>query len=248
MDMELLGKISVVTGGVQGIGRAIVMALAKRGSDVAVMDMKEEGSLELLSEIKDLGRRSLFVKANVALSAEVEGAAKLITDSLGRVDVLVNNAGITRDALLVRMDEKSWDAVIEVNLKGTFNCTRVFLKDMLKHRSGRIINVSSVVGMMGNAGQSNYAASKAGVIGFAKSVAKEVASRGITVNAVAPGFIDTAMTRILSIEARESLMSNIPLGRAGSPEDVANAVAFLASDSASYITGQTIHVDGGMLM
>jgi 3-oxoacyl-[acyl-carrier protein] reductase len=178
----------------------------------------------------------------------VEAAAKSVLDSLGKVNILVNNAGITRDALLVRMEEKSWDSVIEVNLKGTFNCTRVFLKEMLKHGYGRIINVSSVVGMMGNAGQSNYAASKAGVIGFAKSVAKEVASRGITVNAVAPGFIDTAMTQVLSDGARASLMSSIPLGRAGSPEDVANAVAFLASDSASYITGQTIHVDGGMLM
>ncbi|MCX5800393.1 MAG: 3-oxoacyl-[acyl-carrier-protein] reductase [Candidatus Eisenbacteria bacterium] len=246
--MELLGKISVVTGGVQGIGRAIALTLAKRGSDVAVIDMKEEGSAELLSEIRDLGRGALFVKANVAILSDVEAAAKSILDSLGKVNILVNNAGITRDALLVRMEEKSWDSVIEVNLKGTFNCTRVFLKEMLKHRDGRIINVSSIVGMMGNAGQSNYAASKAGVIGFAKSVAKEVASRGITVNAVAPGFIDTALTKVLSDGARASFMSSIPLGRAGSPEDVANAVAFLASDSASYITGQTIHVDGGMLM
>jgi 3-oxoacyl-[acyl-carrier protein] reductase len=246
--MELQGKISVVTGGVQGIGRAIALTLAKMGSDVAVMDMKDEGAVDLLSEIRDCGRRSLFVKANVALLSDVEATAKSITESLGKIDILVNNAGITRDALLVRMDEKNWDSVIEVNLKGTFNCTRVFLKDMLKHRCGRIINVSSVVGIMGNAGQSNYAASKAGVIGFTKSVAKEVASRGITVNAVAPGFIDTAMTRALSTEARESLMSSVPLGRMGSPEDVANAVAFLASDGASYITGQTIHVDGGMLM
>jgi 3-oxoacyl-[acyl-carrier protein] reductase len=246
--MEFQGKVSVVTGGVQGIGRAIALALAKRGSDVAVMDMKEEGAAELLSEIKDLGRRSLFVRANIASLSDVEAAAKSVSDSLGKVDILVNNAGITRDALLVRMEEKSWDIVIEVNLKGTFNCTRVFLKEMLKHRYGRIINVASVVGIMGNAGQSNYAASKAGVIGLTKSVAKEVASRGITVNAVAPGFIDTAMTQLLSAQARESLMSTVPLGRMGSPEDVANAVAFLASDSASYITGQTIHVDGGMLM
>jgi 3-oxoacyl-[acyl-carrier protein] reductase len=246
--MELEGKVSVVTGGVQGIGRAIALALAKRGSDVAVMDMKEEGAAELLSEIKDLGRRSLFVRANIVSLSDVEAAARSVSDSLGKIDILVNNAGITRDALLVRMEEKSWDIVIEVNLKGTFNCTRVFLKEMLKHRYGRIINVSSVVGIMGNAGQSNYAASKAGVIGLTKSVAKEVASRGITVNAVAPGFIDTAMTQLLSAQARESLMSTVPLGRMGSPEDVANAVAFLASDSASYITGQTIHVDGGMLM
>jgi 3-oxoacyl-[acyl-carrier protein] reductase len=246
--MELLGKVSVVTGGVQGIGRAIALALAKRGSDVAVMDMKDEGSAELLSEIKNFGRTYLFVKANVALMSDVEAAAKSILESLGKVDILVNNAGITRDALLVRMEEKGWDSVIEVNLKGTFNCTRVFLKEMLKHRYGRIVNISSVVGIMGNAGQSNYAASKAGVIGFAKSVAKEVASRGITVNAVAPGFIDTAMTQVLSTEARNSFLSTIPLGRMGSPEDVANAVAFLVSDSASYITGQTIHVDGGMLM
>ena len=246
--MELLGKVSVVTGGIQGIGRAIALTLATRGSDVAVIDVKDEGSAELLSELKDLGRKSLFVKANIAVLSEVEAAAKSILDSLGKIDILVNNAGITRDALLVRMEEKSWDSVIEVNLKGTFNCTRVFLKEMLRHRYGRIINVASVVGIMGNAGQSNYAASKAGVIALAKSVAKEVASRNITVNAVAPGFIDTAMTRVLSAEAKASLMSNVPLGRMGSPEDVANAVAFLASDSASYITGQTIHVDGGMLM
>jgi 3-oxoacyl-[acyl-carrier protein] reductase len=246
--MEFQGKVSVVTGGVQGIGRAIALALARRGSDVAVMDMKEEGAAELLSEIRDLGRKSLFVRANVALLSDVESAARSVSDSLGKADILVNNAGITRDSLLVRMEEESWDSVIEVNLKGTFNCTRVFLKEMLKHRYGRIINVASVVGIMGNAGQSNYAASKAGVIGFTKSVAKEVASRGITVNAVAPGFIDTAMTQILSAQARESLMSTVPLGRMGSPEDVANAVAFLASDSASYVTGQTIHVDGGMLM
>ena len=246
--MKLEGRVSVVTGGVQGIGRAIALTLAKMGSDVAVMDMREEGAAELLSEIKDSGRRSLFVRANVAFLSDVEAAARSVSDSLGKIDILVNNAGITRDALLVRMEEKSWDIVIEVNLKGTFNCTRVFLKEMLKHRYGRIINVASVVGIMGNAGQSNYAASKAGVIGFTKSVAKEVASRGITVNAVAPGFIDTAMTQVLSAEARESLMSTVPLRRMGSPQDVANAVAFLASDSASYITGQTIHVDGGMLM
>lgn len=246
--MELLGKVSVVTGGVQGIGRAIALSLAKRGSDVVVLDMKDEGSAELLSEIRSLGRTSLFVKANVAILSDVEAAAKSILNSLEKIDILVNNAGITRDALLVRMEEENWDRVMEVNLKGTFNCTRVFLKEMLKRRYGRIINVSSVVGIMGNAGQSNYAASKAGVIGFAKSVAKEVASRGITVNVVAPGFIDTAMTQILSAEAKASFMSSVPLGRMGTPEDVANAVAFLASDSASYITGQTIHVDGGMLM
>ena len=246
--MELQGRVSVVTGGVQGIGRAIALTLAKMGSDVAVMDMKEEGAAELLSEIKDSGRRSLFVRANVASLSDVEAAARSVSDSFGKIDILVNNAGITRDALLVRMEEKSWDIVIEVNLKGTFNCTRVFLKEMLKQRYGRVINVASVVGIMGNAGQSNYAASKAGVIGLTKSVAKEVASRGITVNAVAPGFIDTAMTQVLSAEARESLMSTVPLRRMGSPQDVANAVAFLASDSASYITGQTIHVDGGMLM
>jgi len=246
--MELLDKVSVVTGGVQGIGRAIALSLARRGSDVVVLDMKDEGSAELLSEIRSFGRTSLFVKANVGILSDVEAAAKSILDSLGKVDILVNNAGITRDALLVRMEEKNWDSVMEVNLKGTFNCTRVFVREMLKRRYGRIINVSSIVGIMGNAGQSNYAASKAGVIGFAKSVAKEVASRGITVNAVAPGFIDTAMTQVLSAEAKTSFMSSIPLGRMGSPEDVANAVAFLASDSASYITGQTIHVDGGMLM
>jgi 3-oxoacyl-[acyl-carrier protein] reductase len=200
----------------------------------------------VLSEIQALGRKALFAKANVSVAADVDKAARTILESFGKVDILVNNAGITRDGLLLRMDEKDWDAVIEVNLKGTFNCTKAFLREMLKRRSGRIVNVSSVIGFIGNAGQSNYAASKAGIVGFTKSVAKEVASRGITVNAVAPGFIDTPMTRVLSDEARQSLLSAIPMGKVGVPEDVANAVAFLVSDSASYITGHTLHVNGGM--
>jgi 3-oxoacyl-[acyl-carrier protein] reductase len=244
--MDFQGRSSVVTGGVQGIGRAISLSLARRGSDVAVVDLKEEGADELLSEIQALGRKALFAKANVGLAEDVDKAAKLILDSFGKVDVLVNNAGITRDGLLLRMDEKDWDAVIQVNLKGTFNCTKAFLREMLKRRYGRIVNVSSVIGFIGNAGQSNYAASKAGIVAFTKSVAKEVASRGITVNAVAPGFIDTPMTRVLSEEARRALLSTIPMGRVGLPEDVANVVAFLASDSASYITGHTLHVNGGM--
>lgn len=244
--MELSDKSCVVTGGVQGIGRAIAVCLAGKGGDVAVVDMRDDGAEELLSEIKALGRKALFVKANVGVAADVDKAAKAILESFGKVDVLVNNAGITRDGLLLRMDEKDWDAVIEVNLKGTFNCTKAFLREMLKRRSGRIINVSSVIGFIGNAGQSNYAASKAGIVGFTKSVAKEVASRGITVNAVAPGFIDTPMTRVLSEEARNLLLAVIPMGRVGLPEDVANVVAFLASDSASYITGHTLHVNGGM--
>ena len=244
--MELSGKSSVVTGGVQGIGRAIAVRLARDGSDVAVVDLKDDGIEEVLSEITTLGRKGLFVKANVSVVDEVDKAAKTILESFGKVDILVNNAGITRDGLLLRMDEKEWDAVIAVNLKGTFNCTKAFIREMLKRRSGRIVNISSVIGFMGNAGQSNYAASKAAVVGFTKSVAKEVASRGITVNAVAPGFIDTAMTRVLSDEARQSLLSAIPMGKVGAPEDVANAVAFLVSDSASYITGHTLHVNGGM--
>jgi len=211
-----------------------------------VVDLKDEGIEEVLSEITTLGRKGLFVKANVSVVDEVDKAAKTILESFGKVDILVNNAGITRDGLLLRMDEKEWDAVIAVNLKGTFNCTKAFIREMLKRRSGRIVNISSVIGFMGNAGQSNYAASKAAVVGFTKSVAKEVASRGITVNAVAPGFIDTAMTRVLSDEARQSLLSAIPMGKVGAPEDVANAVAFLVSDSASYITGHTLHVNGGM--
>ena len=240
------GKSSVVTGGVQGIGRAIALRLARDGSDVAVVDLKDDGVEDVLSEIQALGRKALFAKANVSVAADVDKAARTILESFGKVDILVNNAGITRDGLLLRMDEKDWDAVIEVNLKGTFNCTKAFLREMLKRRSGRIVNVSSVIGFIGNAGQSNYAASKAGIVGFTKSVAKEVASRGITVNAVAPGFIDTPMTRVLSDEARQSLLSAIPMGKVGVPEDVANAVAFLVSDGASYITGHTLHVNGGM--
>jgi 3-oxoacyl-[acyl-carrier protein] reductase len=245
--MELDGKTAVVTGGAQGIGRAIVLCLARLGSNVCAIDLKEEGVEELLAEVRALGRKALFVRADVAVAAEVERAAKTILESFGKVDILVNNAGITRDGLVLRMDENDWDSVVAVNLKGTFNCTKGFLREMVKHRYGRIINISSVIGFMGNVGQSNYAASKAGIVGFTKSVAKEVASRGITVNAVAPGFIDTQMTRVLSEEARKTLLSAIPMGRVGLPEDVANAVAFLASDSASYITGQTIHVNGGML-
>ena len=240
------GKSSVVTGGVQGIGRAIALSLARDGSDVAVVDLKDDGVEDVLSEIQALGRKALFAKANVSVAADVDKAARTILESFGKVDILVNNAGITRDGLLLRMDEKDWDAVIEVNLKGTFNCTKAFLREMLKRRSGRIVNVSSVIGFIGNAGQSNYAASKAGIVGFTKSVAKEVASRGITVNAVAPGFIDTPMTRVLSDEARQSLLSAIPMGKVGVPEDVANAVAFLVSDGASYITGHILHVNGGM--
>jgi 3-oxoacyl-[acyl-carrier protein] reductase len=245
--MELDGKTSVVTGGGQGIGRAIALCLARLGSSVSVIDLKEEGVEELLAEVRALGRKALFVRANVAVMAEVEKAAKTILESFGKVDILVNNAGITRDGLVLRMDENDWDSVVAVNLKGTFNCTKGFLREMVKRRCGRIINISSVIGFMGNVGQSNYAASKAGIVGFTKSVAKEVASRGITVNAIAPGFIDTQMTRVLSEEARKTLLSTIPMGRVGLPEDVANVVAFLASDGASYITGQTIHVNGGML-
>jgi len=244
--MELSDRSSVVTGGVQGIGRAIALCLARKGSDVAVVDLKDDGVEELLSELKAFGRKAMFAKANVSVAADVDKAAKDILEAFGKVDILVNNAGITRDGLLLRMDEKDWDAVIEVNLKGTFNCTKAFLREMLKRRSGRIVNVSSVIGFIGNAGQANYGASKAGIVGFTKSVAKEVASRGITVNAVAPGFIDTPMTRVLSEEARQSLLSTIPMGKVGLPEDVANAVAFLVSDSASYITGHTLHVNGGM--
>lgn len=246
--MGLKDKTAIVTGGSRGIGKAVALALAKAGADIAVADVNLEAAEEAANEIRALGRKALAVKANVADSADAKKMVETAVKEFGKVDILVNNAGITRDTLLMRMKEEDWDAVLNVNLKGVYNCTKAVVSGMMKRRYGRIVNIASVVGITGNAGQANYASAKAGMIGFTKSIAKEVASRGITVNAVAPGFIQTQMTDVLPEDVKAKLMEQIPIGRLGQPEDIANAVLFLASDSASYITGQTISVNGGMVM
>jgi 3-oxoacyl-[acyl-carrier protein] reductase len=245
----LEGKVALVTGASRGIGRAIALELARQGADVAINYAGNEAAArDVADEIARLGRRALVVKANVADADEVETMVKQTINELGKLDILVNNAGITRDNLLMRMKEAEFDEVIAINLKGVFNCIKAVTRPMMKARSGRIINISSVVGVMGNAGQANYVAAKAGVIGMTKSVARELASRGITVNAVAPGFIETDMTSVLGEDTKESLLGEIPLARLGKPEDIANMVAFVASEKAEYITGQVFHVDGGMCM
>jgi len=246
--VELKDKIALVTGAARGIGRAIALELARSGASVAVVDIDEQAAAAVSGELASLGVRAKAYRCDVSDLAEVEKMAGECLQDFGRVDILVNNAGITRDTLLLRMKEEEWDLVLRVNLKSAFNCTKALSRNMLKQKSGRIVNISSVVGLMGNAGQANYAASKAGLIGFTKSLAREFASRGITVNAVAPGFIQTEMTASLSDEAKARLADQIPLGSLGMPEDVAAAVAFLASDKARYITGQVIHIDGGMVM
>ncbi len=248
-DTEFLnGQLSVVTGGAQNIGKSIAMTLARAGSDVVVVDVDLEKAEETAGEIRNLGRGALAFQTDVTRGEETVDTVEKVLEKFGRIDILINNAGITRDALLLRMKEADWDAVIAVNLKGTYNFTKAAIRPMVKARSGRIVNVASVIGVMGNAGQANYAASKAGIIGFTKSVAKELASRGVTANAVAPGFIDTDMTRVLSDEVRAELKEQIPLKRLGASQDVADVVTFLVSPAASYVTGQVIHVDGGMVM
>jgi len=244
----LEGKTALVTGAAQNIGKAIALTLAGMGADIAVVDVNEEKAEETAGEIRRFGRRAIALRVNVADAAAVDSCVEKVVEKLGGVDILVNNAGITRDALLLRMKEEEWDAVIAVNLKGTYNFTKAVSRLMLKAKGGRIVNIASVIGVMGNAGQANYAASKAGIIGFTKAVAKELASRSITVNAVAPGFIRTAMTDVLSDKARQSLMDLIPLKRLGESQDVAEIVAFLASPASAYVTGQVVHVDGGMVM
>jgi 3-oxoacyl-[acyl-carrier protein] reductase len=246
--MRIEGKIAIVTGAAQGIGRAIAETLAGAGADVAVVDMDVARAQETVSAVKSYGRRALAIKANVADWVDVKAMADQVLAEFGRIDILVNNAGITRDGLLLRMKEEDWNLVLDVNLKGTFHCTKAVLPAMSKQRGGAMVNIASVVGVMGNAGQANYAASKAAVIGFTKTVAREYASRGITANAVAPGFIETAMTQGLSGEVREALLKQIPLGRLGSPLEVAHAVLFLVSPEAAYITGHVLHVNGGMMM
>ena len=248
MARTLEGKVSIVTGASRGIGRAVARALAAEGATV-VLTARDGGRLaEAVAEITGSGGRAEAAAVDVADRASVESAFDRVVKAHGRIDHLVNNAGITRDNLLLRMKDDEWQQVLATNLTGVFLCTQAVLRPMLRQRSGRIVNVTSVVGLAGNAGQANYAASKAGVVGFTKSVAREIASRSITVNAVAPGFIDTDMTAAMTDKAREAVASSIPLGRTGRPEDVAGAVLFLVSDAAAYITGQVLAVDGGFHM
>ena len=248
MSESLKNKISLVTGASRGIGAAIAIELAKCGASVIGTATSEKGA-EIIKKSFEINKvKGQAMVLDVNSNASIETLMNKINEEFGTIDILINNAGITRDTLLMRMKEEDWDAVISTNLKSVYKLSQAVLRGMMKNRSGRIINISSVVGHMGNAGQTNYAAAKAGIIGFTKSLAQEVGSRGITVNAIAPGFIDTDMTRALDDVQREALLKHIPLAKLGQPQDIAQAVCFLASDAANYITGETIHVNGGMLM
>jgi 3-oxoacyl-[acyl-carrier protein] reductase len=249
MQISLKGKIAIVTGGSRGIGRAIATTLAAAGATVVVNYQRNAAAAEeTVAAITAADGAAISLQADVSVAEDVERLFKTVIERYGTVDILVNNAGITRDTLLLRMKEDDFDAVIDTNLRGVYLCTRAALRPMTKARSGRIINITSVVGLIGNAGQSNYAAAKAGIIGFTRAVAREMASRNITVNAVAPGYIETELTAGLGDQVRAAILEAIPLGRLGTPQDVASLVCFLASDAAAYITGQTLTVDGGMVM
>jgi 3-oxoacyl-[acyl-carrier protein] reductase len=243
---DLTGKVAIVTGASRGIGRAISEALARQGALVVLTDVLGDAVAQTAKELSDTGARTDHATLNVTSAESAREVVDRTLERHGRVDILVNNAGIARDQLLMRLKREDWDAVLDINLTGAFTCTQAVLRTMMKQRAGRIVSISSVVGQMGNAGQSNYAASKAGLIGFSKSIAREVAARGITVNVVAPGLIDTDMTRALSDGVREQWLSQVPLSRFGTPADIASAVCFLATDEASYITGQVLAVNGGM--
>ena len=246
--MNLSKRVAIVTGSGQGIGREIAMTLAEHGASVVISDINTTSANEVAAEIVARNGKSIAITADVTVQEEVASLVDQTVSSFGQIDILVNNAGITRDTLLLRMSSTDWDQVLAINLKGAFLCTQAVVRHMLKQRWGRIINIASVVGLIGNAGQANYAAAKAGLIGLTKSTAREVAARGVTANAIAPGFIDTGMTRKLSDNAKQEFLRQIPLGYAGLPKDVANAVAFLASEEAGYITGHVLNVDGGMVM
>ncbi|MFL6559319.1 MAG: 3-oxoacyl-[acyl-carrier-protein] reductase [Bacillus sp. (in: firmicutes)] len=247
--MNLEGKAALVTGASRGIGREIALELARQGANVAVnYSGSESKANEVVDEIKALGREAIAIKCDVSNSEEVAAMVKGTIDNFGKLDILVNNAGITKDNLLMRMKEEEWDDVININLKGVFLCTKAVTRQMMKQRVGRIINIASVVGVSGNPGQANYVAAKAGVIGLTKTAAKELASRNITVNAIAPGFITTDMTDKLSEEVKAEMLKQIPLARLGEPKDIAKMTAFIASEDSAYMTGQTLHINGGMVM
>lgn len=247
--MELTGKNAVVTGGSRGIGRAIALELARQGANVAInYTSNKELAETVVKKVEEYNVKAIAIKADVSNGDEVNNMMKSIKEAFGSIDILVNNAGITKDTLLMRMKIEDWEKVIDINLKGTFLCTKAVTRDMMKQKYGKIVNMASVVGITGNAGQANYSASKAGIIGFTKSVAKELASKNININAIAPGFIQTDMTDKLSDSIKEEMLNTIPIKRYGKPQDIANVVTFLCSEKASYITGQVIHVDGGMVM
>ena len=246
--LKLAGRVALVTGAAQGIGKAVALLLARNGADIVVSDINLEKAEETANEVRSIGRKALAIKGDVANWDDVEQMMDVILEKFAKIDILVNNAGITRDKLILRMTEEDWDAVLDVNLKGTFHCTKAVVRHMAKQRSGKIVNIASVVGEMGNASQANYSASKAGVIGLTKTIAREFAQRGININAIAPGYIETPMTEALPEKAKEELKKLIPMERLGKPEDVAEAVLFLVSEESSYITGQVLNVNGGIYM
>jgi 3-oxoacyl-[acyl-carrier protein] reductase len=247
--MNLSNRVALVTGSGRGIGRAIALKLADLGADIIINDIEgSTGAPEVVEQVESKGRKSIFIPADISVADDASKLVQKAIEAFSKIDILVNNAGITRDKLIMRMSEDEWDQVLNINLKGAFLCTREALKHMIRQRWGRIVNIASIVGLMGNGSQANYSASKAGIIALTKSTAKEAASRGITANAVAPGFIDTEMTSALKAEVREAYEKQIPVGRYGTPEDIAYAVSFLASEEAGYITGQVLSVNGGMLM